>query len=793
MLLTYPVFRFGCLLAFSFVLLSNWTMGQGKVTLSGTIKDTRNGESLIGATIVAKGSGGGSSGAVTNTYGFYSITLAPGTYTLSVQFISYSAKTMPITLQRNQTLNIELSDQSLVLDEVQVKSNREDDPITRNQLGVEKLSMESIKTVPVLFGERDILKTIQLLPGVKSAGEGNSGFYVRGGAADQNLILLDEATVYNASHLLGFFSVFNADALKDATLYKGGMPAEFGGRLSSVLDIKMKEGNTKKLTVTGGVGVIASRLTVEGPLRTNKAIQPGEKPAKGSFIVSGRRTYADLLLRGVPDSSINQSKLYFYDVNAKANYQLNDKNWLYASGYFGTDVLGVGSLFGIEWGNSTATLRWNHLFNNRLFLNSSLIYSNYRYEVGLGSGNARVTLNSRIKDWNLKEDFEYYANDQNTFKFGANLIHHTIEPGRASTGSESGFNPLTLTEKYALETAVYGSHEYAATTRLKIKYGLRLATFSNLGPGTYYDYNPDRSVRQTYQYERGEFVKTYVNLQPRLSLNYVLNPDASIKVAYERNAQNLHLLSNSTASNPTDLWIPSSNNVKPELADQVSAGYFRTISDGRFQFSAETYYKKLQNQIDYRDGANIQANENVEAELIYGRGRAYGLELSLKKNTGRFTGWLSYTLSRTERRFDGVNRGSWFPARQDRTHDLALVGTYKISEKLLLSGNFIYYTGNAVTYPVGRYFIDGQWVSQFGDRNANRIPDYHRLDLSLTWFRRRTEKTERSWNFSIYNLYGRENAYTITFRANADDPNRSEAVQTTLFRWVPSVTYNFKF
>ncbi|MGM9508964.1 TonB-dependent receptor [Larkinella sp. GY13] len=761
--------------------------------MSGTIKDARNGESLIGTTVLANRSGGGSSGAVANAYGFYSITLAPGTYTLTVQFISYFTKTIPITLQSNQTLNIELSDQSIGLNEVQVKATREDDPITRNQLGVEKLSMESIKTVPVLFGERDILKTIQLLPGVKSAGEGNSGFYVRGGAADQNLILLDEATVYNASHLLGFFSVFNADALKDATLYKGGMPAEFGGRLSSVLDIKMKEGNTKKLAVTGGIGVIASRLTVEGPLRTNKEKPARGNPARGSFIVSGRRTYADLLLRGVPDSTINQSKLYFYDLNAKANYQLNDKNWLYASGYFGTDVLGVGSLFGIEWGNSTATLRWNHLFNNRLFLNSSLIYSNYRYEIGLGSGNARVTLNSRIKDWNLKEDFEYYANDHNTFKFGVNLIHHTIEPGRATTGSESGFNPLTLTEKYALETAIYGSHEYAATTRLKIKYGLRLATFSNLGPGTYYDYNPDRSVRQTYQYERGEFVKTYVNLQPRLSLNYVLNPDASIKLAYERNAQNLHLLSNSTASNPTDLWIPSSNYVKPELADQVSAGFFRSISEGRYQFSAETYYKTLQNQIDYRDGANIQANENVEAELIYGRGRAYGLELSLKKNTGRFTGWLSYTLSRTERRFDGVNRGSWFPARQDRTHDLALVGTYKINEKLLLSGNFIYYTGNAVTYPVGRYFIDGQWVSQYGDRNTNRIPDYHRLDLSLTWFRRRTETTERSWNFSIYNVYGRENAYTITFRANADDPNRSEALQTTLFRWVPSVTYNFKF
>ena len=768
-------------------LLSQGVMGQGRFTTSGTIKDARTGESLNGATVLAKGPAG-VSGAVANAYGFYSLTLPPGSYTLTAQFVSYTPKTVPVALQSTKSLDFELAGEGITLAEVQVKATRDDDPITRNQIGAEKLNIESIKTIPVLFGERDVLKTLQLLPGVKSAGEGSSGFYVRGGAADQNLILLDEATVYNASHLLGFFSVFNSDALKDATLYKGGMPAEYGGRLSSVLDIKMKEGNNRRFGVTGGIGAIASRLTVEGPLGPHR-----DQPARGSFIVSGRRTYADLLLKGVKDSTISQSQLYFYDINAKANYRLNDKNWLYASGYLGRDVLGFGSLFGIEWGNATATLRWNHLFSNKLFLNSSLIYSNYRYTIGVGAGNTKVTLNSRIKDWNLKEDFEYYANDRNTLKFGLQVIHHTIEPGQAVPGSESGFNPVTLNQKYALEPALYASHEYALTGRLKAKYGLRLSSFSTLGPGTYYEFDPNRSVRSTRRYEAGQVGDTYVNAQPRLSLNYVVNPASSIKFAYERNAQNLHLLSNSTAGNPTDLWIPSSNNVKPELADQVSLGYFRSLARGQYQLSAETYYKALQHQIDYRDGADILVNELVEADLIFGRGRAYGLELSLKKTEGRFTGWLSYTLSRTERQFDAINQGAWFAARQDRTHDIALVGTYKLTDKLLLSGNFIYYTGNAVTYPVGRYFVNGQWVNQYGSRNANRIPNYHRLDLSLTWYRRRTADQERSWNVSVYNAYGRENAYTVTFRANRDDPNRAEVVQTTLFRWVPSITYNFKF
>jgi hypothetical protein len=764
-----------------------------KFTISGTIRDAKTGESLIGATALAK-SANASSGAAANAYGFFSITMPAGQYSLTVQFIGYTPKTIPIDVQKNQTLDLELTPQSVDLSEVVISAARQEDNIvTRNQMGMEKLNVESIKNVPVLFGERDVLKVIQLLPGVKSAGEGNSGFFVRGGAADQNLILLDEATVYNASHLLGFFSVFNSDAIKDATLYKGGMPAEYGGRLSSVLDIKMKEGNTKKFSATGGIGLIASRLTVEGPLG-RKDDKPGlDGRARGSFIVSGRRTYADAFLKLSRDSTTNQSSLFFYDLNAKANYKLNDKNWIYASGYLGTDKLGVGETIGIEWGNATATLRWNHLFNNKLFLNSSLVYSNYRYIIGFGVGDAKTTITSRIKNWNLKEDFEYYANDRNTIKFGVNAIYHTIEPGTATNGASADFNNINLTEKNAIETGVYASHEHTFSPKLTLKYGVRLSTFTNIGPGTYYDYNPDRSIARTYQYSSGETINTYVNLQPRASLNYVLTPESSLKLAYDRNVQYLHLLSNSNAGNPTDLWTPSTNNVKPQLADQFSIGYFRSLAQDKYEFSAETYYKNLQNQIDYRSGAETRANENVEADLVFGKGRAYGLEMSLKKKTGRFTGWISYTLSRTERQFDAINNGAWFAARQDRTHDIALVGSYDLSKKLVLSSNFVYYTGNAVTFPTGKYYVDGQLVSRYSERNSYRMPAYHRLDLSLTWYRRRTADQERSWNFSLYNAYGHENPYTITFRQNADNPTRTEAVQTTLFRWIPSVTYNFKF
>lgn len=753
-----------------------------KLTISGTVKDAKNGEALIGATVLARGEGV-STGAVTNTYGFYSLSLPPGRYEVTVQYVSFATRTFPVNLDQPRTLDVELSDQSQELSEVVVKAERADDNITRNQVGIEKLDIQAIRTVPVLFGEQDILKTIQLLPGVKSAGDGNSGFFVRGGAADQNLILLDGAPVYNASHLLGFFSVFNSDALKDATLYKGGIPAEFGGRTSSVLDIKMKEGNSKRFSGSGGIGLISSRLTLEGPIKKDR----------GSFIVSGRRTYADLFLKVSPDSTLRDSKLYFYDLNAKANYKLNDRNWVYASGYFGTDKLGFGNSFGIDWGNATGTLRWNHIYSTRLFANTSLIYSNYRYNIGIGSGDQAINIASRIKDWNLKQDYELYVNGRNTVRFGWNVIHHTIVPGAVTAGSDAAIGDVSLQERYGWEGAAYVSHEHRFSEKLNLKYGLRLSTFTQVGPGTVNTFHPDRSVATTQTYSSGQAIVSYLNPEPRVSINYVVNPRSSVKLALERNAQYLHLLSNSTATNPTDQWIMSSKNVKPQLADQISGGYFRNFRENAFEFSAETYYKKLHNQIDYRNGAELRANQNVEADLVYGEGRAYGLELSLKKKTGLLTGWVSYTLSRTERRFDAINNGAWFAARQDRTHDMAVVATYQLSPKLTLSGNFIYYTGNAITYPTGKYGLDGKTVSLYSERNSYRMPAYHRLDLGLTWVTRKTATGERSWNFSLYNAYGRENPWTITFRENEADPSRLEAVQTALFRWVPSVTYNFKF
>jgi hypothetical protein len=647
-------------------------------------------------------------------------------------------------------------------------------------MGLQKLDTKEIKSIPVLFGEKDVLKTIQLLPGIKSAGEGNSGFNVRGGASDQNLILLDEATVYNASHLMGFFSVFNSDAIKDMSVYKGNEPAEYGGRLSSVVDIKMKNGNDKEYSVNGGIGLISSRLAVEGPIVKDK----------GSFIVSARRTYADLFLKLSKDTTLNQAKLYFYDINTKANYRINDKNRIFLSGYFGKDVLGLGNTFGINWGNITGTLRWNHLISDRLFSNTSLIFSNYDYKINIDSG-TEMNIISRIQDYCLKQDFQLYSRSNNTLKFGFSSVYHKIIPG-AITASEY-ISMKSLTNKYAWENSLYISHQYKLSGKISFEYGLRLNAFSLLGPGNFYSYNTEGYTTDTAVYSSGQFVKTYINIEPRATINYVIDPQNSVKASYARNVQNLHLLSNSTSGNPTDLWIPSSNNVKPEIADQVSLGYYRNFNDNNYEFSIETYYKSLQNQIDYKDGAELDFNENVESQILFGDGRAYGLELFLKKKYGKFNGWISYTLSRTERKFSEINSGNYFPAKQDRTHDISIVGIYELSKRWTLSATWVYNTGNAVTFPTGKYEIDGKTMFYYSDRNANRMPAYHRLDIGATWIKKKTDKFESSWTFSLYNAYGHDNPYTITFRDSESDPTKTEAVQTTLFKFIPSFTYNFKF
>jgi len=765
------------------ILLSNSvTYGQIKHTISGTIKESGTGESLIGASVylveLPK------SASLSNSYGFYSITAPAGHYTLVISFSGFMPDSVNIDLDKDLSHSIEMVQRNTELQEVIVSSVRQTDNIKKPLMGVMKLSVKEIQDMPVIFGEKDILKSLQLLPGVQSVGDGGSGFYVRGGTTDQNLILLDEATVYNPSHLLGFFSTFNSDAIKDVTLYKGAIPAEYGGRLASVLDVRMNEGNSKEYQVSGGLGLISSRLNVEGPIEKDN----------GSFIVSARRTYADLFLKLSKDTNTKNSSLYFYDINAKANYKLGDKDHIYLSGYFGKDFLGLGNSFGIDYGNSTATLRWNHILNNRLFSNTSLIYSKYNYDIDVTSGNNDVAINSFIRDYHFKEDMQYFVGSGNKINFGLDVIDITTSPGVITAAPQSdNFNSISVPDKHAIESALYFSQEIVVTEKLNINYGIRAGLFTVLGPGAFYTYDSAGNAIDTVNYGSGQVVKNYFNLEPRFSMSYQLTENSSVKFAYARTTQNLHLLSNSTSSNPTDVWIPSSNNVKPEIADQVSLGWFRNFKDNQYEFSTEIYYRNMQNQIDYKNGAQLIANVNVESQLIYGKGRSYGLELFIKKKYGQLTGWVSYTLSRTERQFTQVNNDSWYPANQDRTNNLSVVGIYKLNRKWTLSADFVYYTGNAVSWPSGKYEVNGQAAFVYVERNGSRMPSYNRLDIGVTLQGKKTKKFESNWNFSLYNAYGRENPYSISFQQDPGDPSKTQAVQWALFRWVPSVTYNFKF
>jgi CarboxypepD_reg-like domain/TonB-dependent Receptor Plug Domain len=752
---------------------------QQKFTISGTIKSKAKGETLIGTSIRT-----GNIGTSSNEYGFYSLTLGKGNYIIEFSAVGMQTKTEEIVLDKDIKLNVFLEDEIKNLEGVIVSSQSKGRSITSPQMGVEKLSVKEIKNIPVLFGERDILKTIQLLPGIKSAGEGNSGFFVRGGAGDQNLILLDEAPVYNASHLLGFFSTFNSDAIKDMTIYKGGMPAQYGGRLSSVLDIKMNDGSNQGYNVSGGLGVISTKLNVEGPLQKDKS----------SFLVTGRRTYVDMFLKLAKDSALRQNTLYFYDLNAKLNYQLSDRDRLYLSGYFGKDVLGVGKTFGIEWGNSTGTLRWNHIFNRKLFSNTSLIFSNYNYNISIQSGGDDFDILSKIQDWNLKQEYQWFPDNKNSIRFGFNTIYHTIAPGEIKIRQSVSVNAAALQKRYSSENALYITNTWKASDKINLTYGLRLSSFSVLGKGDYYNIDNDGKVIDTFSYKKGQIVKTWFNPEPRLAASYVFNASTSVKASYVRNVQNLHLISNSTSSSPTDKWVANTNIIKPEISDQVSIGYYKNLSNDRYEVSVETYYKTLENQIDYRDGADIFANTDaIESQLLFGKGRAYGFELLVKKKTGKFTGWLGYTLSKTEKKINGINNNKWYNARQDRTHEISLVGSYQLNRKWTLSGSWIFYTGDAVTYPAGKYRINDQTVFYYTERNSYRMPDYHRLDLGATWILKQKKRFSSELVFSLFNAYGRENAYTISFRDNKDDPDKTEAVQNTLFKWIPSVTYNFKF
>jgi hypothetical protein len=762
-----------------------FAIGQEKFVINGNLKDQLTGEVIIRAVVRIEELP--NLGVLTNEYGFYAIALPKGKYNLLITQLGYEKYKQQVTLEENISLNIFLKPANL-LKEVVVESGRKNDNLLKAQMGTESLDIKAINKIPVIFGEKDILKTLQLLPGVKSAGEGNSGFYVRGGSSDQNLILLDEAPVYNASHLLGFFSTFNSDAIKDVTLIKGNAPAQYGGRLSSVLDVKMKDGNNQDLNVNGGIGLIASRISVEGPLQKDKS----------SFIISGRRTYADVFL--LASESFKDNILYFYDFNMKANYKIDEKNKLFISGYFGRDELGLKNTFGIDWGNKTGTIRWNRIVSSRLFLNTSLIFSDYNYNVKLKNGATNFNINSNIKDLNLKQDYTFYVNPRNTLRFGFNSILHTITP---TTFSGTVISSNTKEGRNGLENAIYLSNYYKANNNLSIDYGMRLSAYSLMGGDIYNQYEGEKIIN-SIKIGKYSFGKTYLNPEPRITYNYRLNDEVSFKAGYARNVQHLHLLSNSTASSPSDQWIGNSYNIQPEIADQISIGYVQGFKKNNFELSTEVYYKNIQNQVDYKDGADINTIKDVESVLLYGIGRAYGLEFLLKKKEGQFTGWISYTLSKTERKINGINYNNWYNAKQDRTHDLAVVGVYTLNPRWSVSGVFVYNTGDAVTFPTGKYQIQGhsygfqydiqgQTVYQYASRNANRMPTNHRMDLSVTYDKKKTKRIQESWNFSLYNVYGRENAYQINFQEDPTDPTRTQIIQTALFRWIPSVTYQFKF
>ena len=754
------------------------------------MQEEKSGENLIGVSIYDKIS---KKGTTSNQYGFYSITLEKGTYKIVYSFIGLNTITKNLILDKNIRLNISLSEKSILADEVVISSERQDKNIESSDMGQAKLKVENIKQLPVILGEVDVLKSAQLLPGIQSGGEGNSGLYVRGGGPDQNLILLDEAVVYNAAHLFGFFSVFNADAIKDINIIKGGMPAEYGGRLSSVLDISMKDGNNKKYEADGGIGLLSSRLTLQGPIQKNKS----------SFIVSGRRTYVDVLSKPFmqKDNTFNGSGYYFYDLTTKINYRISDKDRIFLSGYFGRDVFSFknsDSGIGIEipWGNATTSLRWNHLFNDKLFLNTSIIFSDYRFEFNINQSDFELKIFSGINDWNTKVDFLYQPNQRHTIKFGSNYTYHEFTPGNASGKSgDVVFEPDEIFKQYSNEGAIYLSDNFDLTDNLKIHAGLRYSSFQHSGYISFRDYLKNEIEANNDNYR---------HLEPRLSFRYKLNSTSSLKGAYTQNYQYIHLASTASVSLPTDLWVPSSAGIEPKFADQYAIGYFKNLKDNVYETSIEAYYKEMTNLIEYKEGVLPEDNTNSSSDdaFVFGNGDSYGVELLIKKNKGKTTGWIGYTLSKTTRYFDEINNGIAFPAKYDRRHDLSITATHKLSEKWTMSGVFVYATGNAITLPTERYMIGGNIFTEYTSRNGFRIDPYHRLDIGATYMVKKNKRFQSSWNFSIYNIYSRKNPYFIYFDLEAPENQDGsiqegnltpKAYEVSIFPILPSVTWNFNF
>lgn len=749
-------------------------------TISGIVRDKNTKETLVGVPVVVKKQE--SKGVSSGSNGEYKLVLPKGKYTLFIHYMGFEEEEIDINLNQNITRNIELKQSSVGLDEVVVAAQHPDDNVTAPQTGVQKLEIKEINKLPVLLGERDIIKTIQLMPGVQGAGEGSSGFYVRGGSADQNLILLDDVSLYNASHLMGFFSTFNSEVLRDVTLYKGALPAQYGERLSSILDVQQRVGDNQKYHVNGGIGLISSNLNVEGPI----------KKGKSSFLLGARRTYADAIGKAMGIEEVKNSTLYFYDLNMKLAFALSDKDRITVSGYMGKDKMKINDAAEINWGNKFLSASWSHAYSSRLTSKTTLAYNQYDYFMEMEIG-TKENAKSNIKDYSLKHEYIYQYNPRNTWRFGVSSIYHDLAPGNLKTDSEENKNTLDLHHRYSSENGVYISNQLKLSDKLEIIYGLRMSAFMALGKGEYYTMDENRNVTDSTWYESGKVVKTHINLEPRASMVYKVNPYSSIKAAYARTVQNMHLLSYAPQGTPIDRWAMSSNNIKPEVADQVSLGYFRNFSNNMFEFSVEGFYKDMKNQLDFKDGADIFGRNVIESELLSGKGRSYGVELMLKKRTGRLTGWIGYTLSKSEKKIDGINNNEWYNAIQDRTHDISIVGMYELSPKWSLSAAWVYYTGNAITYPSGKYQMNDKDLMYYAERNGYRMPAYHRLDLGATCVLKKTSKFYSELVFGLYNAYGRENAYMIEFRTNTKDQNKTTTYQYSLFTFVPSISWNFKF
>lgn len=770
---------------------------QEKFTLSGKITDQQSNETLIGVNIIFPEL---QTGTITNEYGFYSITLSKGTYNFQISYLGFNSISETIRMDENKTLNFKLTESTESLDEIIITENVEKLNIRKPQMSVNSLSINTIKQIPVVLGEVDVIKSITLLPGVSNAGEGSSGFNVRGGAADQNLILLDEATIFNSSHLFGLFSVFNPDAIKDLKLFKGGIPAKYGGRVSSVLDIYQKEGNSNKFQMNGGIGIVSSRLLAEGPIVKEK----------GSFLLGGRSSYAHLFF---PLFDLD-SKAYFYDLNTKISFNINRNNNIYLSGYFGRDVFQISDSFDNSYGNTVLNFRWNHLYSDKLFSNMSLIYSDYYY--GLALKFVEFDWTSGIKNFNLKYDLKHYISSNFKLEYGLNSLYLTFNPGEINPTTEtSGINPYDLIKKYAFENAVYIDAEHQVSSKFAISYGLRVSSFQRLGQTELNSYENDQPVSfneelQIYEkaeaigvdtYDRSDVIESFVNFEPRLAMAYQLNDNSSIKASYNRMSQYLHLLSNTSSPTPLDVWAPSGKYIKPQLLDQVALGYFKTFKDTKYSLEVEAFYKNIQNRIDYIDGANLIANDAIEQVILNGKARAYGLEVLLRKNEGRLKGWIAYTLSKSEQQTPGrtafeigINDGNWYNTPYDKTHDISITSSYDLNMKWSFSSNFIFQTGQPTTFPNGQYEYNGISIPNYEARNSSRLTNYHRLDLSANYNPNpnSTKRWKGEWVFGIYNVYSRKNAASIAFKENRDT-GVNEASRLALFGIIPSISYNFKF